>query len=139
MSWYMKSVIYFLNITYIRNLSNTCSLTWIKYLLHVCVLSHFSHILLFATRWNPPGSSVHGILQARILQWGALPFSKGSLQPGFEPMSLMSPALAGGFFMPSFTWEYFTKMCIKYSWKTIRVIWNGNKSWTNMVNALINL
>ena len=139
MSWYMKSVIYFLNITYIRNLSNTCPLNWIKYLLHVCALSYFSHILLFATPCNPPGSSVHGILQARILHWAALPFSKGSLQPGFEPMSLMSPALAGGFFMPSVTWEYFTNMWIKYYWKTIRVIWNGNKSWAKTVNALINL
>ena len=24
--------------------------------------------------WNPPGSSVHGILQARILEWVAIPF-----------------------------------------------------------------
>ena len=28
-----------------------------------------------------PGSSVHGILQARILEWGAIPFSRGSSQP----------------------------------------------------------
>ena len=28
-----------------------------------------------------PGSSVHGILQARILQWVAIPFSGGSTQP----------------------------------------------------------
>ena len=28
-----------------------------------------------------PGSSVHGILQARILQWAAIPFAKGSSQP----------------------------------------------------------
>ena len=27
---------------------------------------------------NPPGSSVHGILQARILEWVAIPFSRGS-------------------------------------------------------------
>ena len=27
---------------------------------------------------GPPGSSVHGILQARILEWVAIPFSKGS-------------------------------------------------------------
>ena len=27
---------------------------------------------------GPPGSSVHGILQARILEWGAIPFSRGS-------------------------------------------------------------
>ena len=30
------------------------------------------------TLCSPPGSSVHGILQARILQWVAIPFSKGS-------------------------------------------------------------
>ena len=30
---------------------------------------------------SPPGSSVHGILQARILQWVAMPSSKGSFQP----------------------------------------------------------
>ena len=30
--------------------------------------------------WSPPGSSVHGILQARILEWVALPFSRGSSQ-----------------------------------------------------------
>ena len=27
---------------------------------------------------NPPGSSVHGILQARILEWVAVSFSRGS-------------------------------------------------------------
>ena len=27
---------------------------------------------------KPPGSSVHGILQARILEWVATPFSRGS-------------------------------------------------------------
>ena len=29
---------------------------------------------------SPLGSSVHGILQARILEWGAIPFSRGSSQ-----------------------------------------------------------
>ena len=29
---------------------------------------------------NPPGSSVHGIFQARILEWVAIPFSRGSFQ-----------------------------------------------------------
>ena len=28
--------------------------------------------------WSPPGSSVHGILQAKILEWVAIPFSRGS-------------------------------------------------------------
>ena len=30
---------------------------------------------------SPPGSSVHGILQARIVEWVAIPFSRGSSQP----------------------------------------------------------
>ena len=30
---------------------------------------------------SPPGSSIHGILQARILGWVAIPFSRGSSQP----------------------------------------------------------
>ena len=30
---------------------------------------------------SPPGSSVHGILQARIVEWIVIPFSRGSFQP----------------------------------------------------------
>ena len=39
---------------------------------------------------SPPGSSVHEILQARILVWVAIPFSRGSAQPRIGPGS---PAL----------------------------------------------
>ena len=39
---------------------------------------------------SPPGSSVHGILQTRILEWVAIPFSRESFQPGIKPRS---PAL----------------------------------------------
>jgi len=31
--------------------------------------------------YSPPGSSVHGILQARIPEWVAISFSRGSFQP----------------------------------------------------------
>ena len=37
-----------------------------------------------------PGSSVHGILEARILEWGAISFSRDLPDPGIEPES---PAL----------------------------------------------
>ena len=47
---------------------------------------------------SPPGSSVHGILQARPLEVVAIPFSRGLPYPGMEPTSLPSPALAGRFF-----------------------------------------
>ena len=36
---------------------------------------------------SPPGSSVHGILQARILERVAMPSSRGSFQPRIEPRS----------------------------------------------------
>ena len=54
---------------------------------------------------SPPGSSVHGILQARILDWVAMPSSRGSSRRRDQTHVSMSPALAGGFFTTSATWE----------------------------------
>ena len=57
---------------------------------------------LYLTRllcpWNSPGKNAG---------WSGLPFpSPGDLSdPGVEPLSLLSPALAGGFFTTSATWE----------------------------------
>ena len=48
-----------------------------------------------------PGSSVHGILQTRILEWVAMPSSRGSSQPRDRTcvsVFPVSPALAGRFF-----------------------------------------
>ena len=52
---------------------------------------------------SPPGSSVHGILQARILEWFAM--AVHLIDPRIKSVSLASPALAGGFFTTSTTWE----------------------------------
>ena len=46
-----------------------------------------------------------GILQARILEWAAMPSFRESSQPVDQSLSLMSPALAGGFFTTITTWE----------------------------------
>ena len=43
------------------------------------------------TDCSPPGSSVHGTLQARILEWVAISFQG-------EPVYPLAPALAGGIF-----------------------------------------
>ena len=48
--------------------------------------------------WSPPGSSVHGISQTRILEQISISFSGESFQPRDENTSLASPALAGRFF-----------------------------------------
>ena len=53
---------------------------------------------------NPPGSSVHGIPQARILEWAAISFSGDLPDPGIEPRS---SALAGRFFTTEPTGQYF--------------------------------
>ena len=45
----------------------------------------------------PPGSSVCGILQARLLEWIAMPSSGEFPNPRTEPMSLMFHAVADGF------------------------------------------
>ena len=38
---------------------------------------------------SPPGSSVHGILQAGVLGWVAIPFPGDLPDPGFEPARLL--------------------------------------------------
>ena len=44
---------------------------------------------------SPPGFSIHGILQARMLEWVASSFSRGSSRPRVKAASPASPALAG--------------------------------------------
>ena len=44
---------------------------------------------------SPPGSSVHGILQARILEWIAIPFSKGFFPSRDQTQVSL---IVGGFF-----------------------------------------
>ena len=52
---------------------------------------------------SPPRSSIHGILEARLIKWVAMPFSSDLPNPGIKPVSLMSPALADRFFTISVT------------------------------------
>jgi len=47
---------------------------------------------------SPPGSSVHGILQARIVEWVAIPFSRQLPHPGIK---LSSSALQIDSYLPS--------------------------------------
>ena len=42
---------------------------------------------------SPPDFSVHGIFQARILEWVAISSSRDLPDPGMEPVSLASPAV----------------------------------------------
>ena len=52
-----------------------------------------------------PGSSAHGIFHSGILERVASSYSRDFLNPGIEPASIVSPALASGFFSAGATWE----------------------------------
>ena len=47
----------------------------------VCVIAQSCLILCDLRDYSLPGSSAHGILQARILEWVAIPFSRAFSQP----------------------------------------------------------
>ena len=47
----------------------------------VCVCAQLCQTLCDPMDWSPPGSSVHGISLARILEWVAISFSRASSQP----------------------------------------------------------
>ena len=67
------------------------------------MLIRFDHVQLSAIPWTAAHQALlsKGILQARILEWVAMPGDLPKL--GIEPVSLMSPALAGEFFITSAT------------------------------------
>ena len=72
----------------------------------VCTLP-LSRVQLFATPWTVARQAPLSMECSRQEYWSGLPFSSpGDLSdPGIEPTSLMSPALAGGFVTTSATWE----------------------------------
>ena len=109
----------------------------------------------FTTPWTVcslTSSSAHGILPARILEQVAQPCSRGyPPDSGIEPESLLSPALAGGFFTTSTTWKvplfhyynihYFTNKCLSsqfYGFSSSRLwMWelDYKESWASKNDA----
>ena len=71
------------------------------------MLSHFSHVWLFETHWTAAHQAPLSMWFSRQEYWNGLSCPPpGDLpNPGNESASLMSPALAGGFFTTSATWE----------------------------------
>ena len=82
-----------------------------NFLIHICIFKFLSRVRLFATMdCSPPGSSVHGISQARILELVAIFFSRGPSPP--RDGSHVS-CIAGAFFIteppgkPVFNFMYY--------------------------------
>ena len=77
------------------------------FIILLCVLSHFSRVRLLATPCIVVHQSSLSMGFSRQEYWSGLSCPPpGSLpNPGIEPTSLMSPALAGRFFSTRATWE----------------------------------
>ena len=76
----------------------------------ICCLLNIMDSQLCPTLCDPmdcslPGSSVRGIILARVLEWVAISSTRGSSWPRIKPLFPASPALAGKFFTNSITWE----------------------------------
>ena len=71
----------------------------------MCVCFKLHLALSDSMNCSLPGSSVLGLLQARILSELPCPSPGDLSHPGIEPAPLLSPALAGRFFTTSATWE----------------------------------
>ena len=62
---------------------------------------------------SPLGSSLHGIFQARILEWGAISFSRGSSQPKGQNCISCISGIAGDTLLPCASWEALVTIVIK--------------------------
>ena len=74
---------------------------------HACVISHFSHVWLFATLWTVTHQAHLSMEFSRQEYWSGWPCPppRDYPDPGIKPTSLMYPALAGRFFTTSSSWE----------------------------------
>ena len=73
---------------------------------HVCMLSHFSRVWLYATLWTVAHQAPLSMGLSKQEYWSGLWFASPEdlSDPGVKPTSLMSPALADRFFTTSTTW-----------------------------------
>ena len=62
---------------------------WLGYILHY----ESESLLVMSDSLRPLDYTVHGILQARILEWVAFPFSRGSSQPRGRTQDLPIPGI----------------------------------------------
>ena len=124
--WSLKASYYFLLIYLLSlqpchqmlvGLHDCCHIpSWRVMLLSFCLVAQSCPTLCNPMNYNPPGFSVHGILQARILEWVPIAFSRGSSRPRIEPGF---PALQANSLPQShqgspylFQWSWYCLFCI---------------------------
>ena len=97
----------------------------------LCVSDAHSCLTLCSpTDCSPPGSCVHGILQAGILEWVAIPFSRESSWPRIKPQV---SCIAGGFFT---NLRHFGKWLMQEGRDLMmRLIPSEDETWENKVTS----
>ena len=114
----------------------------------VCMLSHFSCVRLSATLWTVAHQAPLSMRFSRQEYWSGLPcLPPGDLpDPGIEIMSLIFPALEGGFFTTSATWEtqfglqfisfkrYFNIVAYQNSLSALKTIFHSHSGYLSETN-----
>ena len=99
-----------------------------------CVPSHFSRVRLFVTVWTLVCQAPLSMGFSRWDYWsGLLCPPPGDLpNPGMEPKSFMSPALAGGFFTTSATWEALVSVFSEHSFSGVSLAFLSRVCWVHL-------
>ena len=71
------------------------------------MLSHFSHVQLFATLWTVAHQAPLSMGFSKQEYWSGLSFptARDFPDPEIKPVTIMSPALVGRFFITRATWD----------------------------------
>ena len=96
---------------------------------------------------SPQGFSVHGISQARILEWVAFPSSRASSDPGTELVFSLSPALQADsllsyrgrlvmYMICTYTWHSMYMICTRCEYMHISKIKIGNLTCKRLITTL---
>ena len=93
----LSTTLLFFNLTntLLVSLKSICCIGYNKYDTMLCSVAQSCLTLCDLMGCSPPGSSVHGYSPARILEWVAMPSSRGSSQPRDQTQV---SRIAGGFF-----------------------------------------
>ena len=78
---------------------------YVSLLLCCCLIAQSCLNLCDPKDCSPPSPSIHGILQARILEWVAIPFSRGSSRPRDQTCVSCIGRLTAGSPGKPFTWD----------------------------------